>query len=173
MSFKRILIVLLLVLFVFSVGKIYVQFAEAEDVLTDLTKNSQNSIGNIEKWVKEKTPDYLIEPIVALKNRTENFRKNIILKVETRKRDVEYAIGPKVSREDKESLDTQEAKDEKLVKEVPSYYAGFAEVAKAFKYLEVFILIVILFVLSTPLLYYSFFVLATVVVLRFFWYRIY
>ncbi len=159
---------------VFSVVTVNAQTKDVNDAVQDFTKNSQNAFNKIEKFVKEKTPDFLVTPFKRIVRSVEGFRKSIILKAENRKIKVEASIEPERVKESDSSMEPlSDAEIKQAEATFPSYTAGFAEFAKAFKYLEVFLLIVLLFILSIPLFFYSLFVLAIILISRFFWFRIY
>jgi hypothetical protein len=174
MSLKRILIGLLLVLMVFPVFAVNAQTKDVNDAVENFTKNSQNTFNKIERFVKDKTPDFLLKPFKRMVGSAEGFRKSLILKTETRKLKVEALIEPENAQDPKRSFEPLSDEEMKQAEAAfPSYTVGFTEISKGFKYLEVFLLIILLFILSIPLFFYAFFVLAAILICRFFWFRIY
>ena len=109
------------------------------------------SIQNIQKIIKEKTPNFIAKPIIYVVNKIDGFRESIKIKIEERKAKTESEIGSKPDEGSKER----------------------GELFKVFKYLELFILILLLFIFSIKLLYYAFVVFVILLILRFFWFRIY
>ncbi len=160
---------------VFSVGRVNAQMPDVGGTLNDFTETGQNTLNKIVKFIKEQAPDFIVKPFKRMVRSVEGFRKSIIIKAETRKIKVEALIEPEKDEDSSNSVEPPLSDEEMKQAEAtfPSYAVGFAEFAKAFKYLEVFLLIVLLFILSIPLFFYSFFVLAIILISRFFWFRIY
>ncbi|MEK7071444.1 MAG: hypothetical protein AAB943_00730 [Patescibacteria group bacterium] len=111
------------------------------------------SIQNIQKIIKEKTPNFIAKPIIYVVNKIDGFRESIKIKIEERKAKTEGELN--------------------APKEPGESDGKMSEFFKAFKYLELFILILLLFIFSIKLLYYAFVVFVILLILRFFWFRIY
>ena len=121
-------------------------------VAEGVTEPELGSVENIQKIVKEKTPNFIVKPILYVVDKIDGFRESIKLEIEIRKTKTESEI----------KSDTEPGKENTTT-----------EFFRAFKYLEVFILILLLFIFSIQLLYYAFVVFLILMIARFFWFRIY
>ncbi|MDP2789271.1 MAG: hypothetical protein Q8O46_04495 [bacterium] len=167
MNFKKILIIIFLVSVFFPVYGAVAATPTPEptkDTIKNTVEAIPSSVENIQKIVQEKTPEFVVRPILYVIDKAEGFRKNIKMIFESRKEDVEVKIEFK-----KEILNNKEDAQ----KELPDYSVGLTELFNAFKYLEVFILVFLIFIFSVPWLFYTLVVLLIILISRFFWVRIY
>ena len=121
-------------------------------VAEGVTEPELGSVENIQKIVKEKTPNFIVKPILYVVDKIDGFRESIKLEIEIRKTKTESEI----------KSDTEPSKENTMT-----------EFFRAFKYLEVFMLILLLFIFSIQLLYYALVVFLILMIVRFFWFRIY
>lgn len=120
-------------------------FALAQD---DATEEKFGAIQSIRETVREKTPDFITEPFFFVINKLEGFRTDLLAKTEARK------LGTKLTLDGETIATTSEFLD-------------------AFKYLEIFILIIVIFILSVKLIFYGALVFLLLLLGRLFWYRFY
>jgi len=130
-----------------------------------------SSIHNIKNTIQTKTPEFIKKPLIGIINKLENFRLSVKLKIEQRRLKVDSEIKDKSDfrQEEKNILKEELAVGDNF----QEYGQGLVELFNGFKYLEIFILTLILYVFSFKLIFYSGIALLIFIITHFFWYRIY
>jgi hypothetical protein len=113
-----------------------------------------NTIGDITKVLEDKTPEFITKPMVLGASTVEEIRQNIINTAEDKKEEVEKEI--KVLENTKTTLDPKVAKSTLL---------------KPFKYVELFLLTISVFILNNKIIFYGLIAIFIFVIIRLIWNR--
>lgn len=125
---------------------------------------SFKSVRNIQEIIKEKTPEFIKKPILWVVNKLETFRMSAVNALEARKDKTRVQL-------DGEAVILNE--DNPLALEEEELKGIMGEAWDALRYLEVFILLILLFIFGIKFIFYSIVIVLIFGVARFFWYRIY
>jgi hypothetical protein len=121
-----------------------------------------NSILNIKKTIEEKTPNFIIEPIISTTNKIETFRENIETLSENKKEEVKQEI---------KALDnTNNTNNTKnITKEKTITTKTTNPILKPFKYVELLFLSISSLILNNKILFYGISVVIIFFILRYIW----
>lgn len=138
--------------------------AEAQ---TENSNTDFKSIENISDTVQEKTPGFIKKPFVFVFNSLENFRTEWLEKIKARQAETKSKLD--------QAPEEETTPDEELVGEIGNEEASgmWHELKNTFKYLEIFILSLLILIFSVKLIFYGFLIFIILTVVRFFWFQIY
>ncbi len=127
---------------------------------TDANSKTDNTtftpISDIKKIIEEKTPNFIIEPIISTTNSLETFRENLNITSENKKEELKKEI---------EAL--------KDVKITPKEKTNTSPFLKPFKYVEIFFLTIFSFISNNKILFYGIIIIVLYFLLRFVWKKIF
>lgn len=130
-----------------------------------------SSVHNIKSTIQNQTPEFIKQPLIKMIQSLERFRLSVELKIEKRIGKVEADIQSRSSyRSDEKIILQEELQEEENFQE---YGTGLVQLFNGFKYFEIFLLTLLLYIFSYQLLFYSSIAFGLFIVTHFFWYRIY
>lgn len=109
-------------------------------------------VEDIKKIIKEKTPDFISEPIVSTVDKLEGFRESTNIASENKRAEVKNEIEVLDSKKDTSSSETKTS-----------------PFLKPFKYIELFFLSIFSFILNNKVLFYGLIIVVVFFILRFIW----
>jgi len=126
------------------------------DTTSKIKDAISSSISDVTKIIEEKTPDFILKPMVLGASTVENFRQDVSTASKNKKEKVKNEI--KILENAKVALDSKTATNTLL---------------KPFKYMELFFLSIFSFILNNKILFYGISAIIVFFILRYIWKKIF
>ena len=128
---------------------------ESTDGKSKTSSNSDSDVDSVKNFITEKTPSFIAKPIISTTDFLENFRQNTSEKTEVKRDEAKQEL------EDIKKIETESETGEKQTSQ------------KIFKYIEVAVLQIVLFIFSNQFVFYTVLFILVFLVLRYIWLKIF
>lgn len=120
------------------------------------------TVENIKKVIEEKTPAFILEPIISTTDKIEAFRINAVIVTTNKKEEVKKEIKVLGTSDEKSKTNNTKLENE-----------NSNSIMKPFKYVELFLLSLSSFILNNKVIFYGLIIFATFFIFYFIWKKIF